>query len=93
MTDVIPTQADASDIIDYVLVGDEIVVTYESHRAEEEVTVRGMVIDLMNDKAGSRVVFRRPDNQVMWIDSYGKCYSRLSDYPYNGEVVDISLEK
>jgi hypothetical protein len=27
---------------------------------------------------------------VMWIDSVGKCYSKGSDYPYNGELVEVS---
>lgn len=90
MKDIIPAEATATDIIEDVMVGDEIVVTYKSQRGIGEVTKRGMVIDFKRENGGAKVIFERGDGQVMWIDSVGKCYSKGSDYPYNGELIEVS---
>jgi ribosomal protein L35AE/L33A len=93
MGEIIPTEADANDIIDDVFIGDEVVVKYRSHRSGDIETVRGMVIDFKKNRGGSKVIFKRNDGQVMWIDSVGKCYSKYSNYPYNGEAVEVDHER
>jgi hypothetical protein len=30
---------------------------------------------------------------VMWIDGFGKCYSKYDNFPYNGDLVNIELSK
>lgn len=89
MKDIIPAEATASDIIEDVMVGDEIKVTYKSQRGIGDVTKIGMVTDYKRQNGGAKIIFERLDGQVMWVDSVGKCYSKGSDYPYNGELIEI----
>lgn len=83
----------SEDIIDRVEIGDEIVVEYEAKESGNTQKKVGIVTKFESNKSGSRVMFLRSDGQVMWIDGFGKCYSKYDNFPYNGDLVNIELSK
>lgn len=93
MTDIIPTQASPDDVMDDVQLGDEIIVEYNSSRANRIVRRRGMVTDFSVKTCPSFIEFDRACGQKMRIDGLGNCYSIGSNHPYNGELTRVELDK
>jgi len=92
-TPIIPTDSSARDVIENVMIGDRISVEYEPTRGKGTVTKEGRVVDFNRQSMGCKIVFKREDGQTMKIDGQGGCYSIGSHYPYNGNIVDVQLER
>lgn len=85
------TGALASDVVDAVDIGDEIVVRYDSQRGNRVVTREGNVTALCVDRVSAKIEIKTKSGTVITVDSFGRCKTPSSHHPYNGDLTEIIL--